>query len=110
LTNVTNLIDKQQNVDEARLKLQDFLQLSTDYRVQFILGRLKPYESVLQKELAILYGKLNEHDKALGIFVYTLEDYSAATNYCLLNSKNSIEKRKKLFNLLFSIYMNPKIE
>jgi vacuolar protein sorting-associated protein 3 len=83
------------------------LQNSSNYRVQAVLSKIKEYENYLQKETAILYGKLDEHEKALKIFVYTLNDYSSATEYCLRNSKDSVKQRKHLFNILFQIYMNP---
>ena len=53
--------------------------------------------------------KIEEHEKALKIFVYTLKDYAGAANYCLINSKDSMKQRKNLFNILFSIYMNPSV-
>lgn len=38
--------------------------------------------------------------------MYTLQDYKAATDYCLNNSKDA-KHRKHLFHILFSLYMNP---
>lgn len=106
-TNVTRTSDWTNDLDKARKKLQNILQSSANYRVQLILGRIKEFEKYLQKECAILYGKIEEHEKALKIFVYTLQDYTSATEYCLRNSKDSLKKRKNLFHILFTIYMNP---
>ena len=83
------------------------LEYSSNYRVQLILAKIKEHETILQKECAILYGKIEEHEKALKILVYTLNDYKSATEYCINNSKDSLKQRKHLFNILFSIYMNP---
>lgn len=90
-----------------REKLQNILESSNNYRVQSVLSKIKDFDSVLQKECAILYEKIEEHEKALKIFVYSLSDYALATNYCLKNSKDSLKQRKQLFNTLFSIYLNP---
>lgn len=46
------------NLEAARKKLQNLLQSSDSYRVQLILGRIKEFEKYLQKECAILYGKV----------------------------------------------------
>ena len=51
--------------------------------------------------------KIEEHEKALKILVYTLQDHSAAIDYCLNNSNDSSKQRKQLFHTLFAIYMNP---
>jgi len=51
--------------------------------------------------------KIEEHEKALKILVYTLQDYQAAKDYCLRNSKDSAKTRKLLFHTLFTVYMNP---
>ncbi|KAL1418169.1 hypothetical protein MTO96_026182 [Rhipicephalus appendiculatus] len=48
-----------------REKLQHLLRTSNSYRVQLLLGRT--LEHGLHQECAILYGKLEDHDKALRI-------------------------------------------
>lgn len=45
-------------LESIRSKLQNILQNSSNYRVQSVLGKIKEYESYLQKECAILYGKV----------------------------------------------------
>lgn len=51
-------MDWSTDLENARKKLQNILQSSVNYRVQMILGRIKEFEKYLQKECAILYGKV----------------------------------------------------
>lgn len=63
--------------------------------------------SDLHMECAILYGKLEEHDKALHILVHVLKDFAAAEDYCAWNSENrGIPYRQKLFHMLLAVYLN----
>ena len=54
-----------------------------------------------------MFLKIEEHEKALKIFVYNLQDYASATEYCLRNSKDSTKLRKHLFQLLFQLLLSP---
>ncbi|XP_072162816.1 transforming growth factor-beta receptor-associated protein 1-like [Diadema setosum] len=93
-------------LDLGRSKLRHLLQESSLYRVQLILGKVK--ETDMYAECAILYGKLEEHDKALRILVHKLQDYGAAENYCVVNSKDQdLAYRRRLFQLLLSVYLDP---
>lgn len=59
-------------------------------------------------ESAILYGKLEEHEKALHILVHELKDFRAAEEYCMWNSENrDLQYRRRLFHMLLSVYLNP---
>lgn len=117
MENITELLkapEENQNTPEwneklnsARVKFQNIIESPINFRVNTILVKVKEYEANLQKECAILYGRIEEHEKALKILVYTLGDYTAAINYCLNNSRDSVKSRKQLFNILFSIYTNP---
>uniref|UniRef100_K1R712 Nuclear pore complex protein Nup153 n=1 Tax=Magallana gigas TaxID=29159 RepID=K1R712_MAGGI len=100
---------KKEQIDIARSKLRHMLQMSSLYRVQLILGKAK--ETNMHAECAILYGKLEEHDKALRILVHKLKDYGAAENYCMVNSngKDSVV-RKRLFHALLNVYLDPSYE
>ncbi|XP_071955970.1 transforming growth factor-beta receptor-associated protein 1-like isoform X2 [Antedon mediterranea] len=92
--------------DLARSKLRHMLQTSNLYRVQLILGKVK--ETDMYAECAILYGKLEEHDKALRILVYKLQDYGAAENYCHVNSLGRDKTyRRRLFQILLGVYLDP---
>nr|XP_054757088.1 transforming growth factor-beta receptor-associated protein 1-like [Lytechinus pictus] len=94
------------DLDLARSKLRHLLQDSSIYRVQLILGKVK--ETDMYAECAILYGKLEEHDKALRILVHKLQDYGAAENYCVVNSKDQDQAyRRRLFQLLLTVYLDP---
>ncbi|XP_046549254.1 transforming growth factor-beta receptor-associated protein 1-like [Haliotis rubra] len=100
---------KKEEIDIARSKLRHMLQISNLYRVQLILGKAK--ETDMHAECAILYGKLEEHDKALRILVHKLKDFGAAENYCLVNSDGKEPSyRKRLFHILLSVYLDPSYE
>jgi len=92
-------------LDAARTSFQTLLQDSCLYRTQMLLGKIKQTE--LHKETAILYGKLEEHDKAMHILVHKLHDYTAAERYCEINSckKDSAYKRR-LYQSLLSVYLD----
>ncbi|KAJ8299668.1 hypothetical protein KUTeg_023728 [Tegillarca granosa] len=92
-----------------RSKLRHMLQISNLYRVQLILGKAKEQE--MHAECAILYGKLEEHDKALRILVHKLKDFGGAENYCIVNSQGKDPSyRKRLFHALLSVYLDPSYE
>ncbi|ESP04691.1 hypothetical protein LOTGIDRAFT_135703 [Lottia gigantea] len=113
LDKVLNLLKnssvRKEEIDMARSKLRHMLQISSLYRVQLILGKTK--ETDMHAECAILYGKLEEHDKALRILVHKLKDYGAAENYCLVNSQGREPAyRKRLFHILLSVYLDSSYE
>ncbi|ELU08757.1 hypothetical protein CAPTEDRAFT_183936 [Capitella teleta] len=92
-------------IESARKKLQHLLQMSNLYRVQLILGKVKQTE--LYTECAILYAKLEEHDKALRLLVHKVKDYKTAEMYCLVNSSaDDLALRGRLFHLLLSLYLD----
>ncbi|XP_005106604.1 transforming growth factor-beta receptor-associated protein 1 [Aplysia californica] len=100
---------KKEELDIARSKLRHMLQMSSLYRVQLILGKAK--EKDMHAECAILYGKLEDHDKALRILVHKLKDFGAAENYCQVNSHGKEPGyRKRLFHILLSVYLDPSYE
>ncbi|XP_062566210.1 transforming growth factor-beta receptor-associated protein 1-like [Saccostrea cucullata] len=100
---------KKEQIDIARSKLRHMLQMSSLYRVQLILGKAK--ETDMHAECAILYGKLEEHDKALRILVHKLKDFGAAENYCMVNSSGKDPMvRKRLFHALLNVYLDPSYE
>nr|XP_006114637.1 transforming growth factor-beta receptor-associated protein 1 isoform X1 [Pelodiscus sinensis] len=91
---------------ETQIKLRSLLQKSDLYRIHFILDKIKG--TVLHMERAILYGKLEEHDKALHILVHEIKDFSAAEDYCIWSSENKgLPYRQRLFHMLLSVYLNP---
>jgi len=100
---------KKEEVDIARSKLRHMLQMSNLYRVQLILGKAK--EKEMHAECAILYGKMEDHDKALRILVHKLKDFGAAENYCEVNVGGKDDShRKRLYHILLSVYLDPTYE
>ncbi|RXM99557.1 Transforming growth factor-beta receptor-associated protein 1 [Acipenser ruthenus] len=73
-----------------------------------LTGKIK--DTNLNLECAILYGKLEEHDKALHILVHQLKDFQAAEDYCLWNSEGrDLSYRQRLFHMLLAVYMDPAV-
>nr|XP_013809561.1 PREDICTED: transforming growth factor-beta receptor-associated protein 1 isoform X5 [Apteryx mantelli mantelli] len=90
---------------ELLFKLRSLLQKSDLYRIHFILDKIRGTD--LHMESAILYGKLEEHEKALHILVHELKDFHAAEEYCIWNSENrGLQYRQRLFHMLLSVYLN----
>ncbi|KAM6386233.1 transforming growth factor-beta receptor-associated protein 1 isoform 1-T4 [Alca torda] len=97
--------DKCTETTELLLKLRSLLQKSDLYRIHYILGKIQGTD--LHMESAILYGKLEEHEKALHILVHELKDFHAAEEYCIWNSENrDMQYRRRLFHMLLSVYLN----
>ncbi|XP_041128039.1 transforming growth factor-beta receptor-associated protein 1 homolog [Polyodon spathula] len=97
-----------EELSPARAKLRSLLQQSCLYRVQLVLGKIK--DTDLNLERAILYGKLEEHDKALHILVHQLKDFQAAEDYCSWNSEGrDLSYRQELFHMLLAAYMDPAV-
>ncbi|KFW79505.1 Transforming growth factor-beta receptor-associated protein 1, partial [Manacus vitellinus] len=91
---------------ELLFKLRSLLQKSDLYRIRFILDKIQGTD--LHMESAILYGKLEEHEKALHILVHELKDFHAAEEYCIWNSENrDMQYRRRLFHMLLSVYLTP---
>nr|XP_005307047.1 transforming growth factor-beta receptor-associated protein 1 [Chrysemys picta bellii]XP_042710441.1 transforming growth factor-beta receptor-associated protein 1 [Chrysemys picta bellii]XP_042710449.1 transforming growth factor-beta receptor-associated protein 1 [Chrysemys picta bellii]XP_042710456.1 transforming growth factor-beta receptor-associated protein 1 [Chrysemys picta bellii] len=91
---------------ETQTKLRSLLQKSDFYRIHLILDKIKGTD--LHMERAILYGKLEEHDKALHILVHELKDFSAAEDYCIWSSESKdLPYRQRLFHMLLLVYLNP---
>lgn len=98
-----------ENFASVRVKLRNLLQHSNLYRIQLLLGKMQ--EANLPEETAILYGKLEEHSKALDILVDQLKDFAAAEEYCVLNSEGKeIKYRNNLFFTLLRTYLNPNLD
>ncbi|CAG8578176.1 17554_t:CDS:10, partial [Acaulospora colombiana] len=69
-------------LSQARTKLMTFMQTSTRLNAEEVLTKLKEIE-VLKAELAIVFGKLGQHETALRILINDLKDYRGAEIYCL---------------------------
>lgn len=75
-------------------KLIDFLERSTSYRAERVLGRL-PSED-LHEVRAILLGRLGRHEGALQIYVYQLEDHATAEQCVFLSLSFSLPPAHEL--------------
>ncbi|XP_031565710.1 transforming growth factor-beta receptor-associated protein 1-like [Actinia tenebrosa] len=96
-----------ETIQKAREKLRNLLEMSKLYRVSHILSKITE-DSDLDAEAAILYGKMEQHDKALKILVYKLNDFKGAVRYCNINSKDRDQNyRAKLFHALLLVYLKP---
>nr|CAG8434698.1 7037_t:CDS:10 [Entrophospora candida] len=113
-------------ISQERAKLIAFLQTSTQYNLDKILNKLLEVE-ILKAELAIIYGKLSEHEKALNLLINDLRDYNGAEIYCIYGGnmigiinksskkkqadkiikedKNVLTRRKSLFLMLLNVYL-----
>ncbi|XP_034243766.1 transforming growth factor-beta receptor-associated protein 1-like [Thrips palmi] len=103
----TSGIDNQRELDENILRLRKFLIGSSQYRAQFLLPKVR--DLGLDQEVALLYGKMGDHDKALSILVRQLRDFKAAEEYCLINGGKNSNAPNLLLNTLLAIYLDPKL-
>lgn len=63
-------------IAEVRGKLLSFLETSTQYRADRLLGRLQ--QGKMYEIRAVLLGRLGQHEGALQIYVQRLKDYKKA--------------------------------
>lgn len=68
---------------ELRRKLLHHLQASDKFTIGTILNQLKGTN--LYEETVILYSKSGEHDEALKVLVWDMQDLKAAEQYCIDN-------------------------
>jgi hypothetical protein len=87
-----------------RQKLVNFLQTSLLYTPEKMLS-LFPEDSLFE-ERAILLSKIGQHDQALTIYAYKLDDKSLAQRYCEQNYADD-EKNKDVYLSLLRVYLNP---
>ncbi|CAG8627682.1 4012_t:CDS:2, partial [Funneliformis caledonium] len=112
---------KEDLLSQGRATLITFLQSSTRYNAKLILNKLLEIQ-ILKAELAVVYGKLDDHEKALHILVDDLRDYRGAEFYCLyagrmigiisakkqsdnksIEDKDLISTRRTLFLMLLKV-------
>ncbi|XP_069694581.1 transforming growth factor-beta receptor-associated protein 1-like isoform X2 [Periplaneta americana] len=100
---------KEEEAMDIRMKLRHLLQISNLYRVQLLLGKMN--DANLHQEAAILYGKIEEHEKALDILVHNLKDFKGAELYCVNNTQGKgLKYKHHLFETLLAVYLDPKLE
>ncbi|XP_051918602.1 transforming growth factor-beta receptor-associated protein 1 homolog [Hippocampus zosterae] len=96
----------EEQLGRSREKLQGLLRESNLYRVQYLLGKMENCEPLLL-ERATLYGKLEEHDKALHILVHKLRDFQSAEAFCIWTSScRDSAYKQQLFHLLLGMYLD----
>ncbi|CAF1139272.1 unnamed protein product, partial [Didymodactylos carnosus] len=100
-----NVTIDQDETNEIRKKLQTLLITSNSYRVQHVLTRLNQSD-LFRREVALLYGKMNDYTQAFKIIVNELHDYIYAEKYCVyISYDKTIENRQHLFHTLFKILL-----
>ncbi|CAF3361302.1 unnamed protein product [Rotaria socialis] len=99
------ILSKSDN-EETRSKLQAFIITSNSYRVQTVLHRVNQTNR-LKREVALLYGKMNNFEQAFRILVDELQDLEYAENYCIaLSHGKSSADRKIVAHVLFKVFLN----
>lgn len=90
---------------ELRRKLLDFLEISDHYATQNLDCSLE--NEKLGEERAIVVGKLGQHEEALSIFIYLLNNSKRAEEYCQSVYKKKLPNSKDIFLLLLKMYIHP---
>ncbi|XP_006650498.1 vacuolar sorting protein 39 [Oryza brachyantha] len=92
----------------TRKKLISTLENNSGYNTEILLKRLP--QDALFEERAILYGKMNQHLRALSLYVHKLQMPERAVAYCDRVYEEGAQQPSKsniYFNLL-QIYLNPR--
>ncbi|RLN43265.1 vam6/Vps39-like protein [Panicum miliaceum] len=92
----------------TRKKLISTLENNSGYNTDLLLKRLP--QDALFEERAILYGKINQHLRALSLYVHKLQMPERAVAYCDRVYEEGAQQPSKsniYFNLL-QIYLNPR--
>ncbi|EGD72544.1 hypothetical protein PTSG_00567 [Salpingoeca rosetta] len=97
-------------VDEEKLA-------SLRHRFQRVLKSSKRYDvdklnrflddTDFHAERAIVYGRAGQHEKALRLLVYDVEDHRLAEEYCNETTEGDRKMRQYLFRLLLQVYLHP---
>lgn len=90
---------------QLRQKLLDFLEISDHYSHQNLPALL--LNEGLCEERAIVVGKLGQHEEALSIFIYVLNNSKRAEEYCLSVYQKKLPNSKDIFFLLLKLYLHP---
>lgn len=89
---------------ELRRKLLDFLEISDNYSINHLPDLLQ--NEGLYEERAIVLGKIGQHEEALGIFVYVLNNSKRAEEYCMSVYKKKLPNSQDIFLLLLKTYIH----
>ena len=97
-----------EEIEAVRSKLQTLLESSSLYRISTLLQRISNFP--LYKEIAILYGKMDQHDRALKILVYKLKDFDSAERYCdVITADKDKNFKENVFHTLLHVYLHPEL-
>ncbi|KAL9059871.1 MAG: hypothetical protein Q9162_000941 [Coniocarpon cinnabarinum] len=115
-----HLAKQQQNDaanDELQSKLETFLQKSTHYDPRHVFHSIPEDDPSFFECRAILHGRLNEHLKALRLYVFALHDPEKAEAYCnavyAAQHAHKSEKlsdpdsTKSIYTTLLALYLDP---
>ncbi|GAB5359245.1 hypothetical protein AAMO2058_000527700 [Amorphochlora amoebiformis] len=92
-------------IEDARDELKAVMETNNKFDLQRMLEIIE--KSGLDEEKVVLFSRLGKHRQALEIYIFSLQDYMAAEDYCLTKGrKNKTEKR--LFEELLRIYVDAK--
>jgi tetratricopeptide (TPR) repeat protein len=96
----------ERELKRARVKLQGFLESSTHYDPARLLSEV--VDTDMHRECSVLYGRMEEHEKALGLLVHRLRDYPMAQEYCERYSEGKGRVyRQSLYQTLLRVYLQP---
>ncbi|KAF1804913.1 CNH domain-containing protein [Mucor lusitanicus] len=98
-------VDKENTNASVRSRLISFLTDSSCYKAEKILSRL-PIDDLFE-ERAILLSRIGQHDQALDIYVYKLENYVMAEEYCTKVYQEDPAKGEKMYLTLLKVYLQP---
>ncbi|TFK35543.1 hypothetical protein BDQ12DRAFT_634973 [Crucibulum laeve] len=105
------LAAKKRNDEKSRKevygKLLKFIDTNDRFGVDRLYGRLSSTE--LYEARAILLGRLGRHDQALELYVYKLQDYLKAEEYCKRVYQPGTDT-SSVFLTLLRIYLRPTVK
>eukprot|EP00051_Salpingoeca_urceolata_P000045 m.32547 g.32547 ORF g.32547 m.32547 type:complete len:927 (-) comp10061_c0_seq2:69-2849(-) len=92
---------------KQRLRLLQFLQWSKAYEATQLITRFMDMKA-MHEELAILHGRIGNHDEALKIYAYTLRDAEKAEQYCATVYDAEVESARNVYIHLLQVYLQPR--
>lgn len=107
--------------------LKDFLQTSTQYNKYQVLHTLPAKDPAFQPSRAVVLSKMGQHKQALQIYVFDMEDYRQAEEYCnsvylssypssatvstpstqTKRAEDADEEKPTIYHTLLSLYLTP---
>ncbi|KAJ5072391.1 cnh domain containing [Anaeramoeba ignava] len=94
----SNLMELKKKYFQLRKKMYNFLEDSKFYTPEKMLSRF-PQDDLFE-EKALLLSRLNQHEKALEIYIHNLDNFEKAEEYCQKYYSQEGESEKVYFYLL----------